>query len=153
MAVLRGGKVIQAGAPREMYRRPNCRFVADFLGDTNFLPAILVRSDGAEALYRTAAGELLSTAAPFPKATELALSLRPEALRLSRGAPGRNALAGSVRASVYLGDLAQHEIALDGGADGSHVVRVAELNPKTPRAAGERVTVEIDSDDVVPLER
>ena len=150
MAVLRAGKVVQAGAPREMYRRPNSRFVADFLGDTNFLPAILVRGDAAEALYRTAAGELCSTVAPFPTSTELSLSLRPEALRLGHGQPGRNALSGTVRASIYLGDLAQHEVVLEGT---DRVLRVAELNPKVPREVGARVTVEVDADDVVPLDR
>jgi iron(III) transport system ATP-binding protein len=149
MAVLKSGKVIQTGAPRAMYRRPNSRFVADFLGDTNFLPAILVRSDAAEALYKTAAGNLRSTVTPFPRETELSLSLRPEALRLVRGtAPSANGLGGVVRASIYLGDIAQHEVALDGC---DRMVRVAELNPKNPPAVGERVSIEIDADDVVPL--
>jgi ABC-type Fe3+/spermidine/putrescine transport system ATPase subunit len=131
-----------------MYRRPNSRFVADFLGDTNFLPAMLVRSDASEAIYKTAAGNLRSSVAPFPRETELSLSLRPEALRMVRGAGSGNALAGAVRSSIYLGDVAQHEVALDGCAD---LVRVAELNPKNPPAVGERVTLEIDADDVVPL--
>ena len=148
MAVLRAGKVIQTGAPRAMYRRPNSRFVADFLGDTNFLPAMLVRSDAGEAIYKTAAGNLRSTVAPFPRESELSLSLRPEALRIARAGGGANAIAGTVRSSIYLGDVAQHEVALDGCSD---LVRVAELNPKAPPAAGDRVTLEIDADDVVPL--
>ncbi|MEY3027774.1 MAG: hypothetical protein RL136_421 [Planctomycetota bacterium] len=151
MAVLRLGKVIQTGAPRAMYRRPNSRFVADFLGDTNFLPAILVRSDATEAVYKTAAGNLRSTVTPFPTESELSLSLRPEALRMVRGgAAVANALSGTVKSSIYLGDIAQHEVALDGCTD---LVRVAELNPKHPPAVGERVTLEIDPDDVVPLAR
>jgi iron(III) transport system ATP-binding protein len=148
MAVLHHGRVIQTGAPRAMYRRPNSRFVADFLGDTNFLPAVLVQGGATEATYRTVAGNLRSTAAPFPSATELSLSLRPEALRITRGEARDNALAGTVRATTYLGDIAQHEIAL---ADGSTAIRVAELNPKEPPAIGERVVVAIDPDDVVPL--
>ena len=149
MAVLKSGKVIQTGAPRAMYRRPNSRFVADFLGDTNFLPAILVRSDAGEAVYKTAAGNLRSTVSPFPRETELSLSLRPEALRLVRGAAASgNALAGTVRSSIYLGDIAQHEVALDGC---NALLRVAELNPKNPPVSGERVSLEIDADDVVPL--
>ena len=150
MAILRNGRVVQVGAPREIYRRPNSQFVADFLGDTNFLPAILVRSDASEALYKTAAGNLRSSAAPFPRATELSLSMRPEALRMRRagGTEYANALTGTVRSTVYLGDTAQHEIALD-GCDA--VLRAAELNPRNPPAVGERVTLEIDPDDVVPL--
>ncbi len=151
MAVLRSGRVIQTGAPRAMYRRPNSRFVADFLGDTNFLPAILVRSDASEALYKTAAGDLLSTVGPFPRATELSLSLRPEALRMiaaGGAATMRNTLAGTVGSTIYLGGHAQHEVRLD-GCDVS--VRVSELNPKNPPAIGDRVALAIDADDVVPL--
>jgi hypothetical protein len=61
-------------------------------------------------------------------------------------------LTGVVRASTYLGGIAQHEVALDvqsGAAEA--VVRVAELNPKNPPSIGERVVLEIDADDVVPL--
>ena len=61
---------------------------------------------------------------------------------------GANTLAGTLRSSVYLGESAQHEVALD-GCDA--VVRVAELNPKRVHAAGERMVLEIDADDVVPL--
>lgn len=152
MALLRAGELVQQGTPRAMYRRPESRFVADFLGDTNFIPAIAVRSDGNEALFKTAAGNLLSRAAPFPRASELALSIRPEALRMSRGgvADAVNRIGGVIRATRYFGGTAQHEIALDGG-DPSLRVRVAELNPADPPAEGERVTLTVDPSDVVPL--
>jgi ABC-type Fe3+/spermidine/putrescine transport system ATPase subunit len=109
-----------------------------------------VRSDAGEAVYKTAAGNLRSTVSPFPRESELSLSLRPEALRLVRGgaAAAGNAIAGTVRSSIYLGDIAQHEVALDGC---EALLRVAELNPKNPPAFGERVSLEIDADDVVPL--
>ncbi len=149
LAVLKSGHVIQVGAPRAMYRRPKNRFIADFLGDTNFLPAMLVRSNVNEALYKTAAGDLVSTVAPFPAATELALSLRPEALRMVSTSGGANTLTGTVRSSTYLGGVAHHEVALDGGGA---CIRVAELNPKSPPAVNDRVTLAIDADDVVPLE-
>ncbi len=148
MAVLKGGHVIQTGEPRAMYRRPKNRFVADFLGDTNFLPAILVRASVHEALYKTAAGNLISSVAPFPTATELALSLRPEAWRIGDASDG-NALTGTIRSSTYLGAVAHHEVALDGCES---TLRVAELNPKNPPATGDRVTLSIDRADVVPLD-
>ncbi len=157
MAVLDRGRIVQTGAPRAMYRRPNSRFVADFLGETNFLPALLVRKDAREAVYRTAAGELLSTAAPFPEAGELSLSLRPEAFRMRAAEPGadaggRNALAGRVESSIYLGGHAQHEVRLEtASGEACGTVRVSELNPRTVPARGTRVALEIDPDDAVPL--
>jgi hypothetical protein len=57
-----------------------------------------------------------------------------------------------VRSSIYLGGVAQHEVVLDVPAGAAEaVIRVAELNPKDPPAIGERVALEIDPDDVVPL--
>jgi ABC-type Fe3+/spermidine/putrescine transport system ATPase subunit len=101
-------------------------------------------------LYKTAAGDLASTVAPFPKATELSLSLRPEALRMiaPNATQERNMLAGVVTSSVYLGGHAQHEVRL---ANTDATVRVSELNPKNPPAIGDRVVLAIDTDDVVPL--
>ncbi|MEY3022954.1 MAG: Spermidine/putrescine import ATP-binding protein PotA [Planctomycetota bacterium] len=151
MAVLDRGRIVQTGAPREMYRRPRTRFVADFLGETNFLPALLVRKDGAEAVYRTAAGELVSSVAPFPEESELSLSLRPEAFVLrapGAAAGGRNVLAGRVESSIYLGGHAQHEVRL-AGCDAT--LRVSELNPRAMPAQGAPVELAIDPDDVVPL--
>ena len=63
VAVLRDGKRIQVGPPRELYERPASRFVAEFLGETNFLPATIVESNGTTMTLKTAAGTLTSTAA------------------------------------------------------------------------------------------
>jgi len=41
IAVMSEGKMLQVGTPREIYERPNTHFVADFIGETNFIPALL----------------------------------------------------------------------------------------------------------------
>jgi hypothetical protein len=73
-------------------------------------------------------------------------------MRRGGATAGGNLLSGTVRSSVYLGGVAQHEVALDVPAGSAEaVVRVSELNPKSPLSPGERVAIEIDADDVVPL--
>ena len=59
VAVMKEGRFIQIGTPREIYERPRSRFVADFIGRTNLLEAKVVAADGADH-YRlgTAFGEL-----------------------------------------------------------------------------------------------
>ena len=49
---------MQVGAPRELYRRPNSRFVASFLGETNFIPGVLRARDGEAAQIETPVGVL-----------------------------------------------------------------------------------------------
>ncbi|HMP38256.1 MAG TPA: ABC transporter ATP-binding protein [Phycisphaerales bacterium] len=120
MAVLRDGRIVQRGPAQKLYRRPASRFVAEFLGETNFLEARVARTDGDVVTFATAAGELRSTAwegafggrsdAPESGAPVL-LSLRPEALRIrgdgagisASGSPGRTGSAGSAREDAGAG--------------------------------------------------
>ena len=58
IAVMSDGHVVQAGTPREIYDRPVDRFVADFIGESNFLPGSVV-ADGQQAWFVLADGERL----------------------------------------------------------------------------------------------
>ena len=49
LVVMDQGRIVQIGTPREVYRMPGSRFVADFIGDMNFMPARVVRGYGAGA--------------------------------------------------------------------------------------------------------
>ncbi|NBQ14124.1 MAG: TOBE domain-containing protein, partial [Proteobacteria bacterium] len=121
MVVLRDGRIEQAGGPRELYERPDNRFVAEFLGETNFLDATVEGAPGASAgtgastrTVKTAAGVLESTTAgTHLVGTTLTASIRPEAFHLHAEADapaGRPALRGVVAESTYLGEMAQHRV-------------------------------------------
>jgi putrescine transport system ATP-binding protein len=84
MAVMRAGRVVQVGPPREIYDRPANRYVAGFIGETNLFPD----GDGWRAV-------------------------RPEALSLSPG-PQANAVAGRVREIAYLGDRTRYVVETEG---------------------------------------
>jgi iron(III) transport system ATP-binding protein len=153
MVVLRDGRVEQVGGPREMYERPGSRFVAEFLGETNFLRATLEGppAHGARTV-RTPAGTLATaTAGDRPQGTELTASVRPEALRLQPEADvpaGRPALRGVVAETTYLGEMSQHRVDCAGTA-----VKVFELNPRALSRRGEPVALTVDPEQVVMLER
>jgi iron(III) transport system ATP-binding protein len=151
IAVLREGRVEQVGTPREVYDRPRSRFVAEFVGETNFLAAEVTAADGDVVVLQTAAGTLRSTAAangvrPGEKVT---CSVRPEALRvaLTAGADASNRLVGKRITSLYLGDAAQHVVALTGG---EHVLAL-EVNPRPFAEAEEPIALTVDPHDVVVL--
>jgi spermidine/putrescine transport system ATP-binding protein len=95
IAIMSGGKVLQQGSPREVYDRPANRFVANFVGDTNFLEGTVRRSDGGARLELPGGASVdVREASSDGPAT---LMVRPEYLKLraaadpgsARGLPGR----------------------------------------------------------------
>ncbi|MFT3683401.1 MAG: TOBE domain-containing protein [Phycisphaerales bacterium] len=146
---MKAGRIVQVGTPHELYHKPADRFVAEFLGETNFLTGKL----SADGTAIATAGGTLRTARPatesIARGGEVAVSLRPEALRLiSGGADGENLLRGRVVESTYLGEIAQHAVELAGGGR----VKVAQLNPGPVLAmAGSEVSLSVSPSDVVVL--
>jgi putative spermidine/putrescine transport system ATP-binding protein len=108
IAILNHGKLIQAGAPGALYERPRTRFVADFLGKSNFLEGT-VRAPSPQGFALDAGGAALSvrppadTAPPAP-GTRALLSLRPEKIALlAEGDSAENEAQGRILAWSYLG--------------------------------------------------
>lgn len=105
VAILRDGKLLQCGTPREIYEHPQSRFAADFIGVMNFLPVEirdnrLVMASGQE-IRATGQGEL-------PAGPQAVAAVRPERLHLGDG-QGDNRLTGRVSAMAYHGlDLQLH---------------------------------------------
>ena len=99
IAILKDGRLLQSGTPREVYEHPVNRFAADFIGVMNFFPG-----QGEPKGLRTAGGVLIRAETAGQGA--LVAAVRPERIRLG---PGENTLAGSVVAMAYLGlDLQLH---------------------------------------------
>jgi spermidine/putrescine ABC transporter ATP-binding subunit len=104
IAIMNGGRIVQQGTPRDIYRRPNSVFVSDFIGAANLLSGdVLGREDG-RLMVAIGAAPMKVAADGDGRATgqKIALSVRPEAVRLDR-APGAAGLAGTVAEIVYLG--------------------------------------------------
>jgi spermidine/putrescine transport system ATP-binding protein len=92
IAVMEGGRVLQLGAPADIYERPNCRFVADFIGESNVLP-----------------GAILGLASAFA-------AIRPERVGVLAGsAPHPTGLPGHVAEVTYLGATTSCTITLENG--------------------------------------
>jgi iron(III) transport system ATP-binding protein len=150
VAVLDMGVVAQVGAPRAIYNRPASRFVADFLGETNFIDAEVTGQNGEGLSLHCPAGDIHSTAfdhANPPIKGNVTCSVRPEALRLSEP-NSHNTLSGKVLDSIYLGEMAQHIIELRGEMR----VKVFELHPAhRDWSSAPEVGVSVAPEDVVVL--
>jgi putrescine transport system ATP-binding protein len=145
VAVMDHGAVIEVGTPREIYERPKCRFVADFIGGANILdaepagekrvrlPALGVESDVTDSL--SAPGWI---------------ALRPERIALSHTAPARGPWPGGmVEAAAYHGDFQMYRVRLDSGAE----LRVAASNAAGDPGPGDRAFLSWGADAPVVLTR
>ncbi len=111
IAVMSQGRVQQLGTPLDIYERPVNRFVADFIGDTNLVPAVVSGPDG-EYLRCRGAGGLELLASPVAGAGHggaVTLAVRPEKITLGPGSLGRVAQA------LYLGTDTSYEVRLADG--------------------------------------
>ena len=124
IVVMNRGLVEQVGAPEEIYETPQTRFVAEFIGRCNLLPARIL-DGGRVALIDN--GMRFAVDPPGPPSGS-AVAIRPEAVSL--GVTGAaNKMKGRVTHSVYLGAITHLRLDLDG----------IELLAETPSSIGRRV--------------
>ncbi len=92
IAVMKGGQVLQVGTPTEIYERPACQFVADFIGESNFLQGSVVSSSGQRATVQIGDGMAVEGFSPRPVAIgqQVVVSVRPEKARLVEQQPANN---------------------------------------------------------------
>ena len=85
IAVMSGGQILQIGGPRDIYDHPAERFVADFIGDTNFVSGDLVSVSGEVAQVRLASGQVIAARNVDGGATSgpVTIAVRPEHATLS----------------------------------------------------------------------
>jgi iron(III) transport system ATP-binding protein len=151
IAVMRDGNIVQLGRPRDIYENPGNKFVAEFIGTSNFLPGVVSGRDGGWCIVETVDGRLvLDSAADMPKGTEVVLSVRPECVELStQPRPGAvNEWSGTVLTRAFLGDAVDHVVGV-----GKHEVR-ARSNPSVSIPPGTQVHLGIQPDKIslVPVD-
>jgi spermidine/putrescine transport system ATP-binding protein len=116
IAVLSEGTVRQVGSPQDIYDRPAERFVADFIGETNFLKADVAGVQGLRADVRLSSGKLVSASFPMLSQPQgsVTVVVRPEHARLVESGSDAD-LRGAVRDVVYLGTDTHYHVDLEEG--------------------------------------
>jgi ABC-type Fe3+/spermidine/putrescine transport system ATPase subunit len=114
IVVMRDGRIQQQGDPTELYERPVNRFVADFIGTSNFMTATVVASDGSRITVRSSQGLTLRGGVTDPDArlaagATVTVATRPERLEIApatespSGGMGLTEIQGRVTQGTYLG--------------------------------------------------
>jgi len=143
MAVMHKGKILQVGTPTEIYERPNCRFVADFIGTTNFFVGAVTAAKPQAVGVQMPGGWLVHAkpnglSAPTGQVT---VAVRPEKICIAAQPSSAlaNAVQGVVEQALYLGTSTQYTVKLPGAA--TAVVYQQNVLNGTARAfvAGDKV--------------
>jgi iron(III) transport system ATP-binding protein len=151
IAVMREGNVMQLGKPREIYENPRSRFVAEFIGTSNFLPGTVVANEGGRYSVDTTEGRLtLESSATMPTGTDVVVSIRPECvgLRTARPAGIANVWEGKITTRAFLGDAVDHVVVV-----GKQEIR-ARCAPSVSVEPGTSVFLHLEEDklSLVPID-
>jgi putrescine transport system ATP-binding protein len=127
IAVMSEGRVLQVGTPREIYEYPNCRFVADFIGQANLFDGRLSLDEPDRCEITTPEGVLHVghgiTGAP---GMALAVAVRPEKIHIAKSRPAaqHNLFTGTVREIAYFGSYSTFMVEMPSGKS----VKITEGN-------------------------
>jgi iron(III) transport system ATP-binding protein len=151
IAVMNEGRIVQVGSPREIYEHPRTRFVADFIGTTNFIPGTVLGQDSQSGRWniRTPAGDMLvhkdsKLAANMP----VTVSVRPEDVELFDEAPAGSALnvtMGQLDQVAFLGDFMDCQVKI------GDLVLLSRTHPSLNASIGDRIHVRTNPDKCVAI--
>ncbi|WP_374312595.1 ABC transporter ATP-binding protein [Dongia sp.] len=137
VVVMNKGKIEQRGAPAEVYEHPRSAFVANFLGNANFVAGTVAAVDGKRVSVALADGARIDVA-DAARAVQLgeAVNVIVRAEKIDIGGGG---LAGTIAAVDYLGSTARYDVILAGG---QKVTALATIRDGA-RRVGEAVSLSI----------
>jgi len=117
ICIMREGQIIQSGSPRELYDEPRNRYVADFVGKTNFFSGKVTECNGSTVTITTDSNEILigsqpKGATPLVRGNEASIAVRPGMISISAlGEATTNdsvAIRGQVMNSIFLGENSEY---------------------------------------------
>ncbi|NPD15965.1 ABC transporter ATP-binding protein [Xinfangfangia sp. D13-10-4-6] len=144
IAVMSAGRIQQLGAPREIYTKPRNRFVASFIGETNFLNATAVAGGGKLASGQVIAADTAGKSGP------VTLAVRPEHVTIT-AADEAGAIPAEVLGSVYFGTDMNYQLALPDGSEIEACVQ-SGVSGEASIAKGAKVGIRFAPGSVLLLE-
>ena len=145
VAIMNQGKLTQLGSPIDLYRRPADRFVAEFVGLSNVVPAELLQSNAEGADIRVFGQTIHSQLPPANPDAAISVVLRPEAIGITGG--GKGGIPARVHTLAYVGPLLRYTVTIEG--DGTELM-VDLSNPAASEFYEEGAAVSIELPKEVP---
>jgi iron(III) transport system ATP-binding protein len=152
IAVMNEGRIVQIGSPRDIYVRPKTRFVADFIGSTNFLDGRILARDQATGRWQaeTELGNFMVTSDhDLAQGERVAVSIRPEDVEMLSGRPaspdGANLVEGVVDQMVFLGEFVDYKVKA-----GEQLLQVRG-HPTNAATIGDKAVLRMNPDKCVAI--
>jgi iron(III) transport system ATP-binding protein len=151
IAVMNEGRIVQLARPREIYERPLTKFVADFIGTTNFLDGKVIGGGAGETFWSvdTRIGVLkVRSERPLPLGSSISVSIRPEDVHLSdaeRPAESVNSTEAMIEQVVFLGEHMDLKLRL-----GEQEI-LARGHPSMNAAPGRRIHMWLNPDKCIAV--
>ncbi|MFD0981094.1 ABC transporter ATP-binding protein [Tropicimonas aquimaris] len=156
VCVMDGGRIVQVGSPRDLYDTPRSRYVAGFVGTSNFFDATVTDASPKHITVRMASGQQLhgTPEIPIERGQEVCVSIRPEQIALTRATPpAEMVLPVTIRNRIFLGEHTEYLARNEALGDFLVLVpRQAELNEGTFNE-GEQAFVSWDEASLLILEK
>ena len=140
--IMNKGVVAQMGSPQDIYYHPNSEFVADFIGEANFLKGTLERMDGDHAVLNVEGSSARVPAKEgMAQGKEYTVVLRPESAVLA----DQGGLPCEVVLSCFMGSYQNYHVKV-----GNTLVKLTDYNPKNKRIyqVGEKCSLVFDPESV-----
>ena len=149
IAILNAGKLLQVGTPAEIYRHPSNRFVAEFIGEGNFLTGHIANRKQFLEVKFSERSLLVAAPSDFAGTTGslITVCLRPEAMQVVENQPAGQAWRATLVETIYLGQVAQHLFRCE-----EDLLKVAEINPRPGRfRPDQEYFLSIEPEDIIIL--
>jgi ABC-type Fe3+/spermidine/putrescine transport system ATPase subunit len=152
IAVVNEGIIAQVGSPDELYDRPCSRFVASFIGESNFLPGVVRGVEDGHVVVDCAGGTVRAVATrSAPAGAEITLSMRPERMRFADAAASngasQNRLHATITEAVFAGERCRYLCVGHGGLP--IVLKEPSGADTRRRAVGEAIEIAWSAADTV----
>jgi ABC-type Fe3+/spermidine/putrescine transport system ATPase subunit len=117
IAVMRRGRVLQVGSPMELYNQPNSPFVANFVGESDFLVGHVKETFEGGCVIQLRGGYAVRTLDETKKEGQrVVVSVRCENFKIRKGErKGSNVIHGTLTRSTFMGPYVRQEVLLDEG--------------------------------------
>ncbi|HVN14561.1 MAG TPA: ABC transporter ATP-binding protein [Anaerolineales bacterium] len=158
IAVMSKGKMMQMGTPVEIYERPHNRFVADFIGESNFLEGKIKSLSKNEAKVFVPDLHVELTGMPIAddlvKGEDVVVSIRPEKIRVAEQSANQNCFEGKVVNTVYIGSDTHVVVDVKGARlKVWEQNRISRLDPKSFYSVGESVHLVLMPENTLVLKK
>ncbi len=149
IAVMKEGIILQIDKPTEIYDRPNCRFVADFIGESNIIPAKVTGAEGDMLTVATPDGEMQVKGEGFTPGEEIDISVRTEYLRCSAQPEGAHYLKGHIHDFTNMGTVIKTSVVTESGKE----LRISNFEQDPGLKEGQEVYLSWRPEKSVPIHR